>query len=180
MERTCERVHGLVLSGEKTAWAGWLAGWLARWLAEVDRLDRYYFHHRAMCHVRCAVWWLPECHTAGRGAVEALLGAWWGIWPRRSCDQSEVEMNVSSAPEKVRSRVWVQAWIWRHALRRPGQPEVVSLRRYCGMLRMCGKRERSSAARPGRADSETTDRGGRPNQSRCPPGLGTEGQPGQA
>lgn len=59
--------------------------------------------------------------------------AWWGIWPRRSCDQSEVEMNVSSAPEEVRSRVWVQTWIWRHALRKLGQLETVSLGRYSGI-----------------------------------------------
>lgn len=118
---------------------------------------------------------LPKATLPAEGSGP-LLCAWWGIWPRRSCDQSEVEMNVSSAPEKVRSRVWVQVWIWRHALPRLGQLKAVSLGRYSDMLHMCGKMERRSAARPGRADSETADRGGRPNQSRCPSGLGTQGQ----
>lgn len=96
----------------------------------------------------------PEGYTAGRGVLRTMGRAWWGIWPRRSCDQSEVETNVCSATEKVKSRAWVQVWIWRHALPRLGQLEVVSLGAcmYCGsilVLTCSGAGRGSIAARLG-------------------------------
>lgn len=134
MERACERVHTLASSGEKAARADWLACWLGSWLAD---LPGTISTNRAKHDKPCGA--VPRATRPAEEDSEPLPGAWWGIWPRRSCDQSEVEMDVSSAPEKVRSRVWVQAWIWRHALPKAGQPEAVRLGRYSDMVRMCGK-----------------------------------------
>ena len=86
------RLHGLA------GWFGWPAGLIDDSISTAER---------------CGV--VPPEGATRPGEDFEPLGEWWGIWPRRSCDQSEVEMNVSSAPEsgsRSGAGVWVQVWSW--------------------------------------------------------------------
>lgn len=175
MERACKKIQCLVLSGKKTTWAGRLAGWLACWLTDLVDVTVFPPPSDVWCGLSRGLHGRQRTLRTTRRVVGHLAKAILrSVRSRDECFLRAREGEVQSLGPGLDLAA-------RATQARPARGTQSASWLGCCMYTVvlwssCGKREHRSAARPGRADSETADRGGRPNQSRCPPGLDTQGQ----